>query len=232
MDMLDELTEETARVQQLALDADLGAAIAACPGWTAYDLVAHLGAIHRWAARATRTPPDGLVPDLEEPHGLTGSALAGWYATSAAELAEALSVDADRPCWTLAAPGTVRFWRRRQLHETVVHRWDLETALGRSARIHAAVALDGIDEVLTAMLPRQVRLRRVEESSRWVRLRVDGQDRALASSAAHDPQPVATVGGDASSILLLLWARLGLDALSVDGDRHALEEFLAGALTP
>lgn len=113
-----------------------------------------------------------------------------------------------------------------------MHRWDLEKALGRPAWIDADVALDGVDEVLTVMLPRQVRLGRVEESSRWVRLRVDGQDWALAASAGRDLQPVATVAGDASTVLLLLWGRLGLDSVSVDGDRGAVEGFLRGALTP
>ena len=230
--MLDMLARETAQVEQLVRDADLAVAVAACPGWTAYDLVTHLGAIHRWAAAATRTPPDGLVLGSEESQSLDATALAGWYAASAAELLEALSIDPDRPCWTLAHPRTVGFWRRRQLHETVVHRWDLEKALGRPARIDADVALDGVDEVLTVMLPRQVRLGRVEESSRWVRLRVDGQDWALAASAGRDLQPVATVAGDASTVLLLLWGRLGLDSVSVDGDRAALEGFLRGALTP
>lgn len=60
MDMLDLLARETAQVERLVRDADLAAAVAACPGWTAYDLVTHLGAIHRWAAAATRTPPDGV----------------------------------------------------------------------------------------------------------------------------------------------------------------------------
>ncbi|WP_448612456.1 maleylpyruvate isomerase family mycothiol-dependent enzyme [Geodermatophilus sp. URMC 60] len=230
--MLSVLAQETAQVERLVRDADLTAPVASCPGWTVYDLVIHLGAVHRWAAAATRTPRDGRVPDPEEPQGLDDTVLARWYASSAAELVEALSIDPDRSCWTLAEPRSVGFWRRRQLHETAVHRWDLEQALGRPALIDAEVALDGIDEVLTVMLPRQVRLRRVKESSRWVRLRVGGQHRVLASSASRDPQPVATVAADAATVLLLLWGRLGLDSVSVDGDRGALEEVLRGALTP
>jgi uncharacterized protein (TIGR03083 family) len=230
--MLNLLVQETVKVERLVRDADLAAPVASCPGWTVYDLVSHLGAIHRWAAAATRTPRDGLVPDQEEPRGLDGPGLARWYALSAAQLVEALSVDPARPCWTLGEPRTVDFWRRRQLHETALHRWDLEQALGRPAVIDAEVALDGIDEVLTVMLPRQVRLRRVEESSRWVCLRVDGEDWALALSAGRDLQPVASVAADAPTVLLLLWGRLGLDSVSVDGDREALEELLRGALTP
>jgi uncharacterized protein (TIGR03083 family) len=230
--MLNVLVQEAAQVERLVRDADLMAPVAACPGWTVYDLVTHLGAIHRWAAAATRTPPDAHLPEPEEPSGLNAPALADWYAESTAELVKALSSDPEQVCWTLAPPRTVGFWRRRQAHETVVHRWDLEKALGRPARIDADIALDGIDEVLSVMLPRQVHLRRLEESSRWIRLWVDGQDRALASSAGRDLQPVATVVGDASAVLLLLWGRVGLDSVSVFGNREAAEDLLRGALTP
>jgi len=230
--MLDVLVQEMVQVERLVREADLAVPVSSCPGWTVCDLVAHLGAVHRWAAEATRTLPGGVVPDLAGPSGLDGAALADWYAAGAAELVEALSIDLDRTCWTLAWPRTARFWRRRQLHETAVHRWDLEEALGRPHQVDGEVALDGIDEVLTVMLPRQVRYRRVEQSSRWVRLWVDGQDRALASSAVRDPQPVATVAADAATVLLLLWGRLSLDSASVYGDRDAVEDFLSGALTP
>jgi uncharacterized protein (TIGR03083 family) len=232
VDLLDVLVQETAQVDRLVRGADLAAPVAACPGWTVYELVTHLGAIHRWAAEATRTPPDELPPEPQEPSGLDGTALADWYAASAAELVEALSTDPEQACWTLAPPCTVGFWRRRQTHETVVHRWDLEKAMGRPARIDADVALDGIDEVLSVMLPRQVRLERVRRSSRWIRLRVDGQDRALALSTGRNLHPVATVAGEASSVLLLLWGRLTLNSVSVQGDREAADDFLRDALTP
>jgi hypothetical protein len=56
VDLLDVLVREAAQVERLVRDADLAAPVAACPGWTVYELVTNLGAIHRWAAAATRTP--------------------------------------------------------------------------------------------------------------------------------------------------------------------------------
>lgn len=233
MDMLSALVQQTYHVQRLVRDADLAAPVPSCPGWTVYDLVTHLGAIHRWAAAATRTPHGGHVPDdPEEPQALDGAELADWYSVSAAELVVTLSVDPDRSCWTLGEPHTVRFWRRRQLHETALHRWDLQNALHQPASMDADIALDGVDEVLTTMLPRQLRLQRVAESSRWVRLRVDGRDRVLALSASRDAQPVATIVADPSTVLLLLWGRLSLDDVSVDGDRKACDDVLRSGLTP
>jgi uncharacterized protein (TIGR03083 family) len=233
VDMLSALVQETHHVERLVLDADLSAVVSSCPGWTVYDLVTHLGGIHRWAAAATRTPFDGRAPDdPEEPQGLDSADLASWYGATAAELVETLSADPDRSCWTLGPPHTVQFWRRRQLHETALHRWDLQNALRQPARMDVDVALDGVDEVLDTMLPRQLRLQRIEESSRWVRLQVDGRSRVLALSASRDAEPVATVTADAFTVLLLLWGRLSLDNVSVDGDRKSCDDILRGALTP
>ena len=45
----------------LLAEADLGAAVPSCPGWTVAELVAHLGETHLWAEHcvrpATRTRP-------------------------------------------------------------------------------------------------------------------------------------------------------------------------------
>jgi hypothetical protein len=99
-----------------------------------------------------------------------------------------------------------------------------------------AFALDGIDEVVTVMYPRQVRLGRTaplpaalalapDEGGRWV-LAGDG--------TGPDPVPDATVSGPAEAVLLLLWHRTDLDdpRLTVSGSRAAADTVLAEALTP
>jgi hypothetical protein len=47
---------------------------------------------------------------------------------------------------------TVGFWARRMALETVVHRVDAEQARGAVAPVDAALATDGIDEILVIML--------------------------------------------------------------------------------
>ena len=44
-------------------------------------------------------------------------------------------------------------------------------------------------------------------------------------------EPVATVHGSASDILLVLFGRLGLDRVRVDGDQTVVEDLLAWANT-
>ena len=63
-------------------------------------------------------------------------------------LVEALaSVDLDAPTWHPFPVAQVgRVWPRRQAHETVVHRWDAEAAVGPPSPIDPELASDGIDE--------------------------------------------------------------------------------------
>ena len=69
------------------------------------------------------------------------------------------AVPDESPVWTLTPNGTARFWKRRLLHEAVVHAVDIEIAyrLPISA-IDAEVARDGVDELLD-LLPHAPRLR-------------------------------------------------------------------------
>lgn len=238
IDPLAVLAQECTRTETLlreASAADLLAPVPGCPGWSVSDLVAHLGGVHQWATAATTTPPDGrVITPADDGPGDGPTALADWFAEGAQRLQEALDTDPASACWTLAPPQAVAFWQRRQAHETTVHRWDLETALGREATVDADVAADGIDEVLTVMLPRQVRLGRLEATTAWVRLVAGERSWELATSQVRGGAPLATVSGPAPDLLLALWGRgsADLSPLAIDGDREALTAFLRGALTP
>jgi uncharacterized protein (TIGR03083 family) len=151
--------------------ADLRAGVPTCPGWTVYELVTHLGNIHAWAATVVETG-QAAPEQNDEPAARKAKAVAEWYAGKAEDLYRALrAVDPDRPCWTFVdgaasdrdrpAGGTVRFWRRRQLHETTIHGLDLASTLRGADRerlgpgeTDAALAEDGVDEVLRVFLRR------------------------------------------------------------------------------
>jgi uncharacterized protein (TIGR03083 family) len=127
------------------------------PAWTVRDLVAHLGAVHRWATgivRAGDTTPPQPAGGFRPPH----DDLAGWYALGLTELVATLrTVDPDAPAWHMspAAAHRARDWSRRQAHEHVVHRLDLEVAVGVGhAPVDPVLAGDGVDELLGVILPR------------------------------------------------------------------------------
>jgi uncharacterized protein (TIGR03083 family) len=55
--------------------------------------------------------------------------------------------------WAWGLDQHAAFWSRRQLHETFVHRTDLEQALGIDPKVDAGVAADAIDEFLLNLAP-------------------------------------------------------------------------------
>ena len=178
-------------------DADLAAPVAACPGWTVADLVAHLTGVHRWVVGAL----DGAGPPPydEEPQPDPVGAYER-HATAMLDKLRALAPDA--PAWTFDKHDqTAGFWRRRQLHEVSVHRWDVAPyALAQD------VAEDGIDEVLDFFLPRQIATGRTEVPEGTLRL--VSLEKAWAFG---DGRPVQTAQGTASDLLLGLWGRVELD---------------------
>ena len=227
------LAREAAAFAAALTVADLDAPVAACSGWTVAELAEHVGAVHRWATLALRTPPDAPAPSYRGSPG--GASLVEWYDAGRAALVDTLrEAGAHAPCWTMAEPHTAAFWSRRQAHETAVHRWDLEAAAGEPGPIDQALALDGVAEVLDTMLPRQVRLDRIPVTPDWVRLVVDGRELALTTGPVddRDPAPVATVSGTSEEVLLLLWGRLTPDRLTATGDPAILADFLSRPHVP
>ncbi|MBD7918130.1 maleylpyruvate isomerase family mycothiol-dependent enzyme [Cellulomonas sp. Sa3CUA2] len=211
-------------------EVDPAAAVPWCGRWRVRHLVVHLARIHHWAAgQACRRQ--------ETPLGRGPFVLDELYATQAAELRETLAgLDPDAPAWTLDDSRVVRFWHRRQVHETLVHLWDLRTAGGLPLDVPAALWADTVDEVVHVMHPRQVRLGRAAAPPLRVRLVAMDADRTWTVHAADDAPaaPVAEVAGPAASLALLLWGRTTADDphLVVTGDRSAARATVGGALTP
>ena len=228
------LRRDTAAFADVLHDGDLETPVPDCPGWTLADLGNHLGGVHEWASGIITTG----VPD-ERPIAPVGDAgLAHWYAERAEELIAALSTtDPATEVWTFGpSPRTVSFWLRRQPLETAVHLHDARRAVGLASPIDQELAADGVDEVVTIMFPRQVRLERIAPLGRGVRLVLaDVPDTAYVlagDGTAVDGSPVATVTATAEQLLLALWRRLSVDTLTLEGDADAAREVFRTALTP
>src|SRR4051794_37422977 len=151
-----------------AAGADPEAAVPSCPGWSVTDLVEHLGRVYRYAIRQARSTE-------QEPGDETRVAADEVLATTADAHSELLIVlaetDPNAPAWNWdrTQANVAAFWRRRMALETVVHRWDVQAATGTPTPIDAALACDGVDEVLNQFLPRR-RGRAKEEISGTVHL--------------------------------------------------------------
>ena len=205
--------------------ADLSTPVPACPGWALRDLALHQGEVWRWSMRcieadAYTEQPDPVIAD---------DMLVPWMTEGLAEILSLLrAADPDAPRWTFGPkPRTMAFWPRRMAQEVAVHHWDALDALGRPEPIPHELAVDGIDEVFTVFLPRQIRLERMSEPPVTIEIAADGTVHRIGAG-----EPVARVSGDASDILLALWRRIPAEALTIDGDRAAALEILAAPITP
>lgn len=222
------LAREVRAMAALARRADDAGAwdapVPSCPGWSLRALVAHVGEVERWVLHAlAHGDGDAPAPRLPDDAGL-----AAWLAESSQALLEALAVDAATAAWTIAPPRTVGFWIRRQAHEHAIHAWDAAAALGEPGALDAALAADGIDEVVGTMWPRQLRLGRVAEPATGLALVADRGAWLLGREAA------ATVEGDAEALALALWHRIPADddRLRWSGDVAAGRAVLALPLAP
>ncbi|NCT91536.1 maleylpyruvate isomerase family mycothiol-dependent enzyme [Cellulomonas sp. APG4] len=228
---LDHLAE-LVRVQDAFLasidEVDPDTRVPWCGRWRVRDVVVHLGRIHHWAAaqaRRTREVPLGRGP----------FDLAPFYAEHAHELRTALvELGPDAIGSTLLGPGPASFWRRRQLHETLVHLWDVRTAGGLPTSAPAPVWADTVDEVVTVMQPRQVRMGRMPPLEVTVRLVADDADLTWDMAGETGRSPDVTVTSSAERLALMLWKRVptGDGSLVVAGDAHVLAQVIGQRITP
>ncbi|TQJ92719.1 maleylpyruvate isomerase family mycothiol-dependent enzyme [Streptomyces sp. SLBN-31] len=242
------VAQETARFVAAVKDADLGTAVPSCPGWTLADLVKHTGSVQRWFSVLLHTriqePPRGREVDLRLPEQEDG--YADWLAESETVAADAFAAtDPNLPMWAWGADQHARFWARRMLFETLLHRADAELALGLRPTIDRPLAVDGIDEFLVN-LPfasffapkvanlrgpdRTIRFRTTDGDDDWlVRLRPDGFGLDTGHPATDTAN--ATVQGAAADLLLLVYGRLAHDAqeLSHEGDESLLAQWFSNS---
>jgi uncharacterized protein (TIGR03083 family) len=189
-----------------------------CPGWTTTDLLAHLGRIYRYVARQARNPEREPNDETEISPGEVAAATADALAELLVVLAE---LEPSAPAWNWARgeANVAAFWPRRMALETVVHRYDAESATGTPAPVPAALACDGIEEVLTSFLPAR-RGRSKEDLTGTAHLHATDAPTDLpgewtlefsadgATTLRHGHEKAdAALRGPAGELLLAVWGR-------------------------
>jgi uncharacterized protein (TIGR03083 family) len=233
-DYLGAIRGDAERLADAAEIAGPDAPVPSCPEWDVADLLGHVGTVHRWAAMSAQREPGGPfqrsrdagieVPPREE--------RVPWLRKGATALVDTLaSIDPETPAWTFAPPHTVGFWRRRQAHETAMHRVDAQLAAGAPAPIDGPLAADGIDELLSLVRTRSsaigngetVHLHCTDVEGEWLlRLGADGLD----VTREHAKGDLA-VRGPASALLCWSMGRGTDDELEVFGDASLLGRWRA-----
>ena len=209
-----------------AMSAGVHAPVPSCPGWAVRDLLAHVGFVHRWAARYVAEALTEMVEEPDEAEMVSAAPsddlIISWVADGHAALVEVLSsAPPDVQCWTfLAAPSPLAFWARRQAHETAVHRVDAELAAGvLPTPFDPVFAVDGTDEVLLGFFARPRRggaldvspgtigLEATDVGASWtVRISPEGIE---AKRGADETDLI--VRANASDLYLFVWNRLQWD---------------------
>ncbi len=127
----------------------LEALVPTCPGWTVADLVDHLAGVYEHKIlllEMGKFPSRADTAAFQEPRRADPERL-GRAARELMESLERREVDEVAPTF-MSDDQTVGFWWRRMALETAVHRTDAERAVGERTPVDAALADDGIDELL------------------------------------------------------------------------------------
>lgn len=213
--------------------AGLDAAVPTCPPWDLRGLLAHVGMVHRWAARIVREGKSAFAENSEPPKfPAPEDGVVEWYRAGHADLVTALrEAPDDLVAMTfLAGAGPARaFWARRQAHETAIHRADAESALGTRPDYDADFALDGIAELLEGFYGRRggklladpavsLRVAPDDADTSWL-VELEPDRRSIGRDGAGSAD--CTLSGSSSEIYRDLWNRGG--TVTVTGDQRAIE---------
>jgi uncharacterized protein (TIGR03083 family) len=187
-----------------AASAGLEAAVPTCPDWSVLDLLAHQGAVFRWAAAVVRGGEAAMDPAVEA-EGRAATDLLDWVDEGLVGLLNAL---AGAPPELTAffflkdAPPAREAWARRQCHECTIHAVDAMAArLGRPPTaaetwIRPRLAADGVDELLTGFVPRGKQILR---SADPLTVAVRATDTGHAWALQISDQPVITTRLDGAA---------------------------------
>jgi uncharacterized protein (TIGR03083 family) len=210
-----------------------------CPEWTVGDLVRHVANGYlNVVVRQLRLPVETPVRDLGGTPPL--AALDSGYAEMLTE-------------FTTRDPGDPagRFWLRRMVHETAIHRVDAELAVtGAPTPIPEDLATDGVGEMLTEFLARETRTWTRDYAAdlgdwgdRWVlvsagdqgwrvTVRPEGVDVAPADTR-RDVAATARISGAPGPLVCWLYNRGGTGDVVLDGDAALIAQLrrLLTALT-
>jgi uncharacterized protein (TIGR03083 family) len=211
--------------------------VPSCPSWDMAKLALHVGLIHTWAGECVRRRAPEGVDRATLPPAPDGRPRIAWLRDSTTSLVQALeAADDDDPAGTWrGGPATASFWRRRMAHETAVHRWDAQAALGRPDPIDAQLAADGIAEVVEVLLPLLVpppsgdptlgtlHLHCTDTTGEWLLSVKEGRLDVTQGHAKAD----AALRGGASGLFLTCWGRRSGAGPEVLGDQAVAQGWLA-----
>lgn len=228
---LAQLRSDAGRMADLARgDGVLDLPVPTCPGWDVREVLVHTGRVYLHKLANIRTAARAEFP--QRPGDVD---VVAWFTDALDTLAAELSARGPAaPSYTWWRPEQdVGFWFRRMAQETAVHRVDVEAAVDAVGPVDAALAVDGVAEVLELFLTtfdERDRTLDTAEDEPGAIVSVRTGDHAWRVALDRDAVEVragvgpadAIVTGEPSELLLWLWGRRPDAAVSVTGEQDAI----------
>lgn len=217
MDHIDTLRNEGSRLSAAARAAGLEAPVEHCPGWTVGRLLGHTGKVLQ---RTNLCIAEGIMAPPAEDAFVSlprDEALFDAFDEILATICQTLDTcDPNGPSWNFSGENFVNsFWMRRMAHEIEIHRWDAQNAAGLMIdAFDDTSAVDGIDELLTVLMPilsavknpelsSSFHLHCTDASGEWLTTFVNGKPVTIREHAKGD----LAVRGPASGLYAWAWNR-------------------------
>ncbi|GAA5114522.1 maleylpyruvate isomerase N-terminal domain-containing protein [Haloechinothrix salitolerans] len=240
--MLDALRIEVDLLADASRHARGDTRVPACPGLTIEETVRHVGSVYRLVVSWLR---DGKRPGEWQRDPRAGESLIGFLRGGFDELVEELA-DRDPYAHTSTwwpADQTVGFWLRRMLHETTIHRTDVQSAAGMALEGIADetaedIAVDGIDEALLLWFDHRLEVLGVSGTRdgsvavssggrTWFARAGPSYTEASRADTAVLDQADAVVRGEPALVYLWLWGRIATSMVTTERDDDAVAQLWA-----
>ena len=229
--------EELDRICAVARHRDLNDSVPSCPHWSLRDLLVHLGRVYSFYAEMTRTGSEKPFPFSDIPAPEINTEIA-WIQQAFEDFRSVVGIrEPDEFAWSFTPNKTVAWVNRRALHETLIHRFDVELSVGDVSAVDPGVASDCVDEFLESFFLGRasdaekplgsVHLHCTDVDGEWIIESVGGE---FVMRREHAKGDVA-VRGKAVDLAQLLWRRLPLSSgrFEIFGDAAVADTFCAYA---
>lgn len=234
-DFLEAIESDSEALLSAASSVPLDTPIAAVGGWLMRELVAHQTFVWGFAtanvlARGDKTGPSSPKPPEDE------SEIFDWAGAVRLEMLDVLSAaDPATEVWSFAPNNqTAGFWQRRMFAETMVHRWDAQSAALAIDPLYPDRAAEAIDEYTEVGLrfssgrpnriypSRSLHIHCADTEGEWTLVGDDGPNVTVTREHAKGD---AAVRGQAEELLLWIWGRPG--EVEIFGDAEVAAEWRA-----
>ncbi len=221
--MVSSVETDGVRLAEVARE-NLDKQIEHCPDWNVAGMIAHMAGVYRFITANVENTGSDAPAKLDREDVPEGEAIVDYFLEKHTALLGALrAVDPSATAWNWGSGSTVDFYHRRMVHETAVHRWDVENAAGvagpKSEAFDADLAHDGINEVIEVGMQASpggsrsdfpagsLHLHRTDGDGEWMLAANDG---VLTVTQEHGKGDCA-VRGTASALYLYMWSRVAAD---------------------